>query len=563
MDSGGLFTRVNIEKREIQRTQIVFIICFFIYPMWGPVIHTNFPETVDYIWMRLAISGVILCSFGLQYFIKNKLAYWNNCMFTVVILICFHQTYLYLLNQGGLIHAIGLFISVPIALSVLSDFRHFLISASLISVLAILLLIFEQPNWHFSAILLSLGLLSFITFSVYFQSQKYQSDQVLMNSESQKSSLLQSMAEGVLMQNNDGEILSLNSAAAEILDSTPSRLMGKKFLDLWEILQADGTPMPDAQYPMTMSLMLGQNIRRIVVGIRPKYKKNAHVTWLLMNATPLHEHQNMEATSVMTTFSDITDIREKERRLIDQQASLAAAARLTAIGEMAAGIAHEINNPLAIIMGKVHNLKKQVSLLNRSDAVTFEQNIVKIEDTILRIKKIIQGLRSFARDSSHEPMSEVTVQTVLDDTLALCSEKMSSRGIYLKLNTTPAMIRCRPWQISQVLVNLLSNAIDALEGRQDGEIEIRTLTVDNKIQIRVYDNGAGVPTEIRSKILDPFFTTKEVGKGTGLGLSISTGIAKAHDGKLFLDENESRTCFVLELPLEDSSPLDTSDHSVA
>jgi PAS domain S-box-containing protein len=562
MENSSLFSRVDIEKREIQRTQIVLLICLFIYPMWGPIIHANFPDTIDYLWMRLTVSALILVVFGIQFLFKNKLAFWNTCMFALVMIVSFHQTYLYLINQGGMIHAIGLFIAVPIALSVLSDFRHFLISSIMISSLAILLLIFEQPNWHFSPILLSLGLLSFITFSVYFQSQKYQSDQLLMASESQKSSLLQSMAEGVIMQNADGVIVSLNTAAAEILESAPGHLIGKKLNDLWEILQADHSPMPAIQYPPNIALLTGQNIRRVLIGI---LKPNGRTTWVLMNATPLFERQNMTATAVMTTFSDVTEIRETERRLIEQQASLASASRLTAIGEMAAGIAHEINNPLAIIMGKVHNLKKQVSALDRTEAVVFEQNISKIEDTILRIKKIIQGLRSFARDSSHEPMSEVTMQTLLDDTLALCSEKMSSRGIHLILHTQPSMVKCRPWQISQILVNLLSNAIDALEGQQNGEIEIRTLAIEDKIQIRIYDNGPGIPKEIRNKILDPFFTTKEVGKGTGLGLSISTGIAKAHDGKLFLDEKESlRTCFVLELPIgDDSTPFKKTGHSVA
>jgi|GEM_PF-1666664 len=562
MENSSLFNRVDIEKREIQRTQIVLLVSFFIYPMWGLVLEANFPGTIDHLWMRLALSVLIVLMASTQLLFKNKLLFWNTCMFVTVTFACLHDTYMYLINQGGLIHAIGLFIIVPIGLSVLSDFRHFLISSILVSSIAILLLIFEQPNWHFSPILLSLGLLSFITFSVYFQSQKYHSDQLLMESESQKASLLQSMTEGVIMQNAEGMITSLNTAAAEILESAPSHLIGKKINALWDILQADGSPMSAVQYPTTIALTTGQNIRRVQIGIA---KPNGRTTWLLMNATPLFERQSMTATSVMTTISDITEIRETERRLIDQQASLAAASRLTAIGEMAAGIAHEINNPLAIIMGKVHNLKKQVSVLDRTEAVSFEKNITKIEDTILRIKKIIQGLRSFARDSSHEPMSDVTVQTILDDTLALCSEKMSSRGIHLVLQTQPAMLKCRPWQISQILVNLLSNAIDALEGRPDGEIEIRTEVSGNKLQIRIYDNGTGIPKEIRNKILDPFFTTKEVGKGTGLGLSISTGLAKAHEGKLYLDEKEaSRTCFVLELPLSHhSTPYNKSGHSVA
>jgi PAS domain S-box-containing protein len=482
-------------------------------------------------------------------------------MFLLVTTVTLHQTYLYLINEGGMIHAIGLFIAVPIALSVLSDFRHFLFSSIMISTIAILLLVFERSSWQFSPILLSLGLLSFITFSVYFQSQKYQSDQLLMESESQKTSLLQSITEGVIMKNAQGEITSMNTAASEILGLAPGFLIGKKFGEMWNLIRSDGSLITVGEYPSDLALKSGQYIRRVVVGVE---KSNGKVIWLLMNATPLFERQSMTPTAVMVTFSDITEIRETEKRLIDQQASLAAASRLTAIGEMAAGIAHEINNPLAIIMGKVHNLKKQVASLDRSQAISYEQNISKIEDTILRIKKIIQGLRSFARDNSHEPMTDINVQTVIDDTLALCSEKMSSRGINLVLKIHTAMIQCRPWQISQILVNLLSNAIDALEGKMDSEIEIRTVIHVSSIQIRVYDNGPGIPKDIRKKILDPFFTTKEVGKGTGLGLSISTGLAKSHSGRLFLDENETtRTCFVLELPLLDTPPSHRTGHNVA
>lgn len=243
------------------------------------------------------------------------------------------------------------------------------------------------------------------------------------------------------------------------------------------------------------------------------------------------------------------DLRERESELRKTQAELVQASKMASLGEMAGGIAHEINNPLAIIRGRSELIER----LMRKDVVereTVKKMIANIIKTTDRIATIIRGLKSFAYGGGDTEFLSSTLGTVVDDTLALCREHFKVRGIELRRNEVSDELRveCQPVQISQVLLNLLNNASDAVEELEEKWVGLHVEESEESVRITVSDSGSGVPKALRSKLMDPFFTTKDIGKGTGLGLSISKGIIDSHNGKLYLDETSKNTCFVIELP---------------
>ncbi|MNL12986.1 C4-dicarboxylate transport sensor protein DctB [compost metagenome] len=166
-----------------------------------------------------------------------------------------------------------------------------------------------------------------------------------------------------------------------------------------------------------------------------------------------------------------------------------------------------------------------------------------------RIAKIIRGLRSYARESDLSSIETFTVESVVEDTLSFCHEKFKNNGVTLTSKLEPGLhLQGRPTQVSQVLLNLLNNAYDAVSQSHNKEVLVEAKYKENGVELSVTDSGPGVPIHLRAKVMEPFFTTKEVGKGIGLGLSISSGIVQAHNGRFYLDNKSLKTRFVIWLP---------------
>jgi len=242
-------------------------------------------------------------------------------------------------------------------------------------------------------------------------------------------------------------------------------------------------------------------------------------------------------------------LEESQQLILSQQQSLMSSSKMSALGEMAGGVAHEINNPLAAIKALSGQLQEVV------DDDPLDKNLIKdmanqVEKTTNRIAKIVQGLRSFSRDGSNDPFHSVNVHQLIEETLSFCHERFKNGGtrIFVEDFKKDICFEGRATEVSQVILNLLNNAHDAISNSKEKWIKISVVDQNDFVNIRITDCGDGVPSNVREKIFQPFFTTKEIGKGTGMGLSISAGIIEGHRGKLKLDTQCPNTCFVVELP---------------
>ena len=234
--------------------------------------------------------------------------------------------------------------------------------------------------------------------------------------------------------------------------------------------------------------------------------------------------------------------------LSKQKNLLLESAKFQSLGQMASNLAHDINNPLFTIQGKLHQIRNLFSQ-DQLDLEKCDNIIEEVESTILRLSQIVKGISTFARQGQGDQMVSVSADELVRGIVLLGSDRIVQAGITFDIKIAPeTRVICYPSYISQVLINLLNNAIDALEYAEVKLILVEASIVDKWVEIHIKDSGAGVPAEIESKIFDSFFTTKKYGKGTGLGLSISKGLVEIHEGSLKYQRTGNMTDFVVRLP---------------
>lgn len=231
---------------------------------------------------------------------------------------------------------------------------------------------------------------------------------------------------------------------------------------------------------------------------------------------------------------------------------------LTSLGELASNVTHEINNPLTVIAGSLEILSRSMANgpTSPDNASINTDRIDRAIKHVDRISKIIHGLRRYSRQDDLNATRHMLLKDVFASVAELCSEKLRANSVQLSLEVPPEMaIVCNSIQIEQVLVNLITNSIDAVRTEPDRWIKLRSVAAGNVIEIEVVDSGSGINPEHAKRLAEPFFTTKEPGKGTGLGLSISRTILQQHGGELQYDAASPHTRFVIRLPKPSELPV--------
>lgn len=259
--------------------------------------------------------------------------------------------------------------------------------------------------------------------------------------------------------------------------------------------------------------------------------------------------QLKDPIGTLLIMKDVSEFKRKDELLKIQEQSMINSSRLASLGEMAAGLAHEINNPLAVIIGRVEITLSQIAQGSITD-VEINKTISKIREMALRISKIVTSMRKISNSNKPQDLAETSLVMIIEDILNISSEKIRNSSVnldYSKVNTA-LVVDVNFSQLSQVIINLINNSIDELVNLPDDKrnVWLSTEELEGQVILKIRDSGMGIPLAVREKIFLPFFTTKDVGKGTGLGLSISKALMVDMGGDLELSGDLSQTCFILK-----------------
>jgi histidine kinase len=344
-------------------------------------------------------------------------------------------------------------------------------------------------------------------------------------------------------------ILDCNEAVGVIYGYAMNEIMGKSFLDLFR---------PEEKEENALSLKklaFKDQVRHLT--------KDGRTIYVNIRVSP---SKYLGRDALIVTTSDTTQRVEMEQQLIQ-------ASKMATLGEMATGVAHELNQPLSVIKTSSNFFMRKVRKDEPIDTKILHTMASKISSSVDRATKIISHMREFGRKSLGS-REEVDVNRVLRNAQDILSRQLELRGIEVvwALQENLPMILAEPSRLEQVIINLLVNARDAIEDkvesgkgrRGEDKIYIRTYSDSKTVRIEVMDTGLGIPEAVMGKVFEPFFTTKRPGKGTGLGLSISYGIVKGFGGTIQASsEKEGGARFVIELPISDDEPSQRAINTLA
>lgn len=265
-----------------------------------------------------------------------------------------------------------------------------------------------------------------------------------------------------------------------------------------------------------------------------------NVRWVYTNGKA--NYKEGKIVSISGTIQDIHDKKVNEFKLAEERQKNIQFSKLASLGEMSAGVAHEINNPLTIILGSLELLTKY-----KDDDEKFSKKVQTIEKSVHRIAKIVKNLKKFSRTSDSDNKKVLSARAIINECNELIELKSKRHQIDIKLvSENDFQFYGNEIEVEQVIINLLTNAVDAIKELDERWIHIE---ITSSGQIIVTDSGAGIDEKVLLKLFEPFYTTKAIGEGTGLGLSISKAIVEDHAGTLSYDSTQKNTTFIITLPV--------------
>ncbi|MBF0299137.1 MAG: hybrid sensor histidine kinase/response regulator [Oligoflexia bacterium] len=247
-----------------------------------------------------------------------------------------------------------------------------------------------------------------------------------------------------------------------------------------------------------------------------------------------------------------TIIQQRSKEIEEIQKQLYRSSKMAAMGTLAGGVAHELNNPMAILLGYVGEVEKNVKTLPINENNSLKKAIEGIRVSAKRMYIVVKELLTFVGENQKEDFIDFKVCDFLDATISVFSKTTLDKDINVikeYTNSEKLIIKGDNLQLQEMILHLLNNAKDAIAQTPIKTILIKTLTTDKNVQIIIEDSGTPINEDIRERIFEPYFTTKSVGKGKGIGLSVARNIARSHSGDLSLDLVDGKKSFIVSLPL--------------
>lgn len=228
----------------------------------------------------------------------------------------------------------------------------------------------------------------------------------------------------------------------------------------------------------------------------------------------------------------VFDTRKSGQIISEQKSALARSMKLATLGEMAAGIGHEIATPLAVIRASSQNLERQLKLTDEHQVQVYKKYADRMMRMMDQVEQIIRSMKNFVHGNQDEPVHQIELHKVIEDSALMSSWRGDREQVQIIVHEYPQFLQviATESELNQVFVNIMNNGVDAAAGRAIKEVHLRVVPSDKHVIVQISDSGPGIPPEIREKVFDSLFTTKKVGKGTGLGLSISKKIVEEKFG---------------------------------
>jgi PAS domain S-box-containing protein len=543
---------LNFKNKAVDRhLNLLANLCIFgglLFTLWALIINLSTGKSFE-IWpIRIGIS-ILFIYVGLIFKRSKNLsverAEWVITILGVfAVLYAFYISWIVGLDPTWVTGTILIIVGV---LNYLTGIKQALVFSIISVSIGSLSLFFQNENQVMQPLSVLFNYITATSLGFFSSLQRNRFLLELIQLETRQNIILSTMSEGVVLHDRKGVIISVNESAPRILGLSMDQILGKSNIDpMWKTYKEDGTICHPEMHPSSRAQSTGVAVKDFLLKLQ---KVDSSIAWLSINAVPTFEKGDPTPVATVVTIQDITEKKANEELIRNQEVSLMLAAKLSSLGEMASGIAHEINNPLAIISGRISIVKREL-LKDSGEIEVIKRNMLIIEETVARIANIVNSMKSLSRQVESDNFESINIEKIIKDVQIVSKERLKHMEIDLQfLYTNNFQFECQPGLISQAILNLINNATDAIESFDTKWIRVEFRKESTFVIISVVDCGLGIPPEISSKILEPFFTTKSIGKGTGLGLSLVQSIVRTHKGEFSINSHNVNTEFVIKLPL--------------